>query len=405
MNSREKGKRGERQWRDELRANGYAARRGQQFAGGSESPDVVCDSLPWIHFEVKAVERLNIEDAMEQARRDCRRAEPAPDAAGAAKRKIPVVAHRRSFRAWLVTMEAETFFNFLRGVLPPEATGVPASPCGRPVLTRQRAETVSTRTDMKIKANNGSFEPCPEYTGKAVCVDVTPLRKQPSQFGERDVFKVVFEVDMEKEDGTRFCVWSRYFTPSLNEKANFRKFVRGWYGRDLSKQELEDFDTETLVGKPAQLVVVHEHRDNETYANIMACLPDKSGETLEPSGKFVRSKDKPPKEGNGSGSARNAGAGTSVPANAAGAAGGSGYRRAQQPESQAEDLGATKIHVGRCKGLEVRDLAPEQVQALIDNWLPKARANAKPLADDKRLMAALEWWAAKQQQEDDNVPY
>src|SRR5215831_13204515 len=71
MNSREKGKRGERQWRDELRANGYAARRGQQFCGSAESPDVVCDSLPWIHFEVKAVERLNIEEAMEQARRDC----------------------------------------------------------------------------------------------------------------------------------------------------------------------------------------------------------------------------------------------------------------------------------------------------------------------------------------------
>jgi hypothetical protein len=32
---------------------------------------VVCDGLPWIHFEVKAVERLNIEAAMEQARRDC----------------------------------------------------------------------------------------------------------------------------------------------------------------------------------------------------------------------------------------------------------------------------------------------------------------------------------------------
>ena len=71
MNSREKGKRGERQWRDELRANGYAARRGQQFSGSPDSPDVVCDSLPWVHFEVKAVERLNIEDAMAQARRDC----------------------------------------------------------------------------------------------------------------------------------------------------------------------------------------------------------------------------------------------------------------------------------------------------------------------------------------------
>jgi hypothetical protein len=127
MNSREKGKRGERQWRDELRANGYGARRGQQFSGSSDSPDVVCDGLPWIHFEVKAVERLNIEEAMEQARRDCRK-KALEDARGetgqAAFRlgaaseegeKVPVVAHRRRFRAWLVTMEAETFFRVLRG--------------------------------------------------------------------------------------------------------------------------------------------------------------------------------------------------------------------------------------------------------------------------------------------------
>ena len=102
MNSREKGKRGERQWRDELRANGYAARRGQQFSGSAESPDVVCDQLRWIHFEVKAVEKLNIEEAMDQARRDC---------AG----KVPIVAHKRNFREWLVTMTAEVFFQFLRG--------------------------------------------------------------------------------------------------------------------------------------------------------------------------------------------------------------------------------------------------------------------------------------------------
>jgi Holliday junction resolvase len=108
VNSRAKGARGERQWRDELRANGYAARRGQQFSGSPDSPDVVCDSLPWIHFEVKAVERLNIEDAMDQARRD----------AGV---KVPVVAHRRSFRPWLVTMNAETFFRFLRGELASQA--------------------------------------------------------------------------------------------------------------------------------------------------------------------------------------------------------------------------------------------------------------------------------------------
>ena len=240
---------------------------------------------------------------------------------------------------------------------------------------------------MKIKHNGSNFEPCPEFTGKGVCVDATPLCKQQSQYGERDVFKLVFEVDLLKDDGSRFCVWSKQFTPSLNEKANLRKFVRGWFGRDLSKAELDDFDTECLIGKPAQLVVVQEHKDTETYANIAACTPDKSGAPLTPSGKYVRVKDRA----------------TGGPASEGGAQG--NYRRTEQPANDGGDLGATKIHVGRCKGLEVRDLAPEQVQALIQHWLPAAKANPKPLADDKRLVAALEWWQNEQEKVADNVPY
>jgi Holliday junction resolvase len=112
MNSRDKGKRGERLWRDELRAQGYAARRGQQFCGSPDSPDVICEQLRWIHFEVKAVEKLNIWDAMDQAHSECGQA-------------VPIVAHKRNFRSWLVTMEAETFFKFLAlacgpNGLPPE---------------------------------------------------------------------------------------------------------------------------------------------------------------------------------------------------------------------------------------------------------------------------------------------
>ena len=254
---------------------------------------------------------------------------------------------------------------------------------------------------MKIKSNNSNFEPCPEYTGRAVCVDCTPLKKQQSQYGERDVFKIVFETTVEREDGSRFCAWSRNFTPSLNEKANLRKFLRGWFGHDLGKAELDDFDTESLIGKSAQIVVVHEHKDGETYANIVACTPDKSAEPLTASGKYVRVKDRPPKEQAGS-AAHSAGAGRD---------GGGGYRRAEPMErgvGNAEcgtDHAAVKVHVGRCKGLELRDLSLEQVQALVTNWLPTAKANAKPLADDKRLMAALEWWVSMQAKEEDNVQY
>jgi hypothetical protein len=110
MNSREKGKRGERGWRDVLRAHGYMARRGQQFAGSPDSPDVICDDLDWAHFEVKLVERLNVYDAMAQAQRDC----------GAC---TPILSHRRNNWPWLVTITADTLFKFLRGELPPERTG------------------------------------------------------------------------------------------------------------------------------------------------------------------------------------------------------------------------------------------------------------------------------------------
>src|SRR5579864_4604586 len=129
---------------------------------------------------------------------------------------------------------------------------------------------------MKIKQNESNFEPCPEYTGRAVCVDVTPLRKQQSNFGERNVFKLVFEVDKAREDQSRFAVWSHNFTPTLNEKANLRKFLRSWFGRDLTETELAEFDTETLLGKPASLVVVHERKEGTVYANIAACTPDRS---------------------------------------------------------------------------------------------------------------------------------
>lgn len=100
INSKQKGARGERQWRDEIRAAGWHAERGQQFAGGPWSPDVKTD-LPF-HFEVKCVERLNLESACEQAERDSRGEKPW------------AVAHKRNRGPWRVTICADTFFHLCR---------------------------------------------------------------------------------------------------------------------------------------------------------------------------------------------------------------------------------------------------------------------------------------------------
>jgi hypothetical protein len=114
MNSRNKGKVGEREFASLLREHGFDARRGQQFSGSPDSPDVVSEALAWLHVEVKRVQNLNLTDACVQAEGDC-------------GRKPWIVAHRRNHAPWLITMRSETFFNFLRGVLPPEATCVAAT--------------------------------------------------------------------------------------------------------------------------------------------------------------------------------------------------------------------------------------------------------------------------------------
>lgn len=98
-NSRAKGARGEREWARYLRGLGYEhARRGQQFSGSPDSPDVA-DGIPGTHPEVKRVERLNIHDAILQAQKD----------AGAA---VPYVAHRRNNGEWLVTIRADDMRSF-----------------------------------------------------------------------------------------------------------------------------------------------------------------------------------------------------------------------------------------------------------------------------------------------------
>ena len=109
MNSRRKGKVGERELAALLREQGFDARRGVQFAGGADSPDVMSEALRFLHIEVKRTQALNLADACAQAEGDC-------------GGKPWIVAHRRNHAPWLITMTAEVFFKFLRGALPPETT-------------------------------------------------------------------------------------------------------------------------------------------------------------------------------------------------------------------------------------------------------------------------------------------
>jgi hypothetical protein len=220
----------------------------------------------------------------------------------------------------------------------------------------------NNNNNMKLsEKRNSNFTPHPETDGpiKAVLVDITELKKRVTQYGEKDEFRLVFETECEDEENDRrFCIWSRGYTPSLNEKAALRKDLKKMMGRDLTQLELDEFDMESLIGHGVKLIIQHEHKDDKTYANISFMAPDKD-KALKPSGKYKRIRDRD----------------TDAPA--------------EQTEAKSEASGweSVIVHVGKYKGKKLGEVDEVGVATLIEKWLPKAKdSNA---ADDAALVAAL----------------
>lgn len=218
---------------------------------------------------------------------------------------------------------------------------------------------------MKLSEKKQSnFTPHPESDGpiKAVLVDVTELKKRMTQYGEKDEFRLVFETEvMDEENDRRFCIWSRGYTPSLNEKAALRKDLKKLMGRDLTAAELDEFDLEALIGHGVKLIIQHEHKDDKTYANISFMAPDRDKATLKPSGKYIRIRDR---DTDGATSNSNS-------------------------EEKSEEPGweSVPVHIGKYKGKLLGQVDEAGVATLIEKWLPKAIADNKP--EDKALAAAL----------------
>ena len=99
-NGNQKGKRGEREAAALLKSFGFEARRGKQYSGGDDSPDVV-HSIPGVHIEVKRTETLSLYTAFAQAVAD-------------AGKKTPIILHRRNGKPWLAVIAATDLLALIR---------------------------------------------------------------------------------------------------------------------------------------------------------------------------------------------------------------------------------------------------------------------------------------------------
>ncbi len=104
INSKAKGKGGELEAVHKFKEYGFSeARRSQQYSGEGHTADIV--GMRAIHVEVKRVERLNIDDAIDQCHRDKKECE------------LGVVMHRKNNRPWLVTMTYDEWMEMYKRYL------------------------------------------------------------------------------------------------------------------------------------------------------------------------------------------------------------------------------------------------------------------------------------------------
>jgi hypothetical protein len=133
-----------------------------------------------------------------------------------------------------------------------------------------------------IAKNEGSgFEPAPGGTFAARCysmihigtIDET-IQGKPKRLNK---VRITWELPTEKkvfkeEEGEMPIVVSKDFTLSMNEKANLRKFLESWRGKQFTEDEVKAFDITKLLGLACLITIVHKKNgEGKEYADIASC--------------------------------------------------------------------------------------------------------------------------------------
>ena len=132
---------------------------------------------------------------------------------------------------------------------------------------------------MKWQDNSGGdFEQPPIGTHVAICVKVIDIGTQKSEYqGQANIKRqciVGWELPNELMTtgdyaGKPFTV-SKFYTASLNEKANLRKDLANWRGRDFTEEELGGFESRNVLGKPCMLSLTLNDKGKARVTGVMA---------------------------------------------------------------------------------------------------------------------------------------
>lgn len=152
---------------------------------------------------------------------------------------------------------------------------------------------------MKLAKSENKFQLAPEDTLQGVVVDVVDMGMLPGFNPEELVQKVklVFQLEEETDDGVRFIVQSFPLNASINSKSTlYKEYIKPILGRNI---EAEDFDEDgeidldaLLIGKNANVTIVHKEKGENTYANIAGVGTLVKGQKPFKAKNYVRKQDR-----------------------------------------------------------------------------------------------------------------
>jgi hypothetical protein len=139
---------------------------------------------------------------------------------------------------------------------------------------------------LMAKDSGGDFETVEAGTHIARCYRIVDVGTQYSEMFSNSQRKVILTWELPTElmtDGRPFAV-SKWYTLSLNEKANLTGDLESWRGKQFTEKERDGFDILKLIGQTCLLNVVHTDKGKAKVSSVVkppkgTNVPDQMNDT------------------------------------------------------------------------------------------------------------------------------
>ena len=124
----------------------------------------------------------------------------------------------------------------------------------------------------------GDFEQAPIGTHIARCIKLIDIGTQKGDYQGKVTFKRQVIVGWElpttlMQDGDyagKPFIVSKFYTASLGEKANLRKDLINWRGRDFTPEELAGFDPKKILGAPCMISLTLNDKKKSRVSGVIS---------------------------------------------------------------------------------------------------------------------------------------